>query len=84
MLDTLILVGAFCVLTNEPDTGFIAVSADSVVIQTALIQERSKAHWIYPNNVQTTSGIIITFKPADRLEIFDRQRFILAGFTSRP
>lgn len=77
-MDTIFLVAAFCLLTEKSDSGWIAVSADSVVIQTALIQERSRATWHNSTNVSTSAGTLITFKPALMVEIYDRRRLIIA------
>lgn len=52
-MDTLFLAAAFCLLTDQPVTGWLVLGGDSLTIHTSVHVERSKVTWVSPTDAVT-------------------------------
>lgn len=83
MMDTLILVAAFCLHTDQPVSGWLVLGGDSITIHTSLHCERSKVQWVSPTDAVTEQGTTLRLKPGIDIELYrSRKFFVLAGTQS--
>lgn len=80
-MDTLILIGAFCLFTDQPVTGWLVIGGDSLTIHTSVHIERSAVQWLSPTDAVLESGATLRLKPGVDVELYLDSRFFILSQT---